>query len=253
VPVFGSADAFRRFARSVKQSGRYFRDTNSDAFLDLLLGEAKSRVQLVPTGSRLWRAQLGYELEEHIDFDEEVWAEPVPLPPSRMKPLPDRAREGRANPKGIAYLYLATRRETAMAEVRPWIGSYVSVGQFEILRELRLVNCTEESERMLHFGDPPPERWDEEVWQDVDDAFSRPVVSTDEAPDYVPTQILAEFFKVNGFDGVAYRSSLGQGHNIVLFDPNNAELEACGLYHVKNLSFAFEEATNPYFIRRGDS
>ena len=48
-----------------------------------------------------------------------------------MKPLGGRATDGRANPRGIPCLYLATTKETAMSEVRPWIGSYVSAGQFE--------------------------------------------------------------------------------------------------------------------------
>jgi hypothetical protein len=170
-----------------------------------------------------------------------------------MKPLPDRAREGRANPKGIAYLYVSSHRERAMAEVRPWIGAYVSVAELSVVRDLRLVNCTEDSERQVYLGEPPPERWDEEVRQDIDNAFSQPVVPTDEVPDYVPTQVLAEFFKVSGFDGVAYRSALGKGHNIVLFDPEGAQLRACGLYHAKNLTFTFDEASNPYFMRNKGS
>jgi hypothetical protein len=91
------------------------------------------------------------------------------------------------------------------------------------------------------------------VHQDIDDAFSRPVVPTDEASDYVPTQVLAEFFKVNGFDGLAYRSALGDGHNIVLFDPDMADLHCCLLYEVKNLQFRFQEAANGYFMRTDGS
>jgi RES domain-containing protein len=42
-----------------------------------------------------------------------------------MKPIPKWQGEGRANPRGIPVLYLATHRETALAEVRPWIGAVI--------------------------------------------------------------------------------------------------------------------------------
>jgi len=77
-----------------------------------------------------------------MDGTDETVTEDYPFDTKRMKPLLGRAREGRANPKGIPYLYLATHRDTAVAEVRPWKGGAVSVGQFKIMRDLKLVNTT---------------------------------------------------------------------------------------------------------------
>jgi hypothetical protein len=62
----------------------------------------------------------------------------------------------------------------------------------------------------------------------------------------VPTQILAELFKSEGYDGVGYRSSLGPGHNVALFDLDAADLIVCLLFEVKDISFKFEQAGNPY-------
>src|SRR3546814_9987253 len=59
--------------------------------------------------------------------------------PERMRPLADRATEGRANPKGIPMLYLCSSKDAAMSEVRPWLGSMVSLGHFEIRSEERRV------------------------------------------------------------------------------------------------------------------
>jgi RES domain-containing protein len=39
-----------------------------------------------------------------------------------MKPLRDRAREGRANPKGIPYLYLATHAKAAATRKNGKLG-----------------------------------------------------------------------------------------------------------------------------------
>jgi hypothetical protein len=127
-----------------------------------------------------------------------------------MKPLRGRARENRANPKGIPYLYVATHEEIAVAEVRPWIGEIVSVAQLRTTKELRFINCTiDEHRHVLCFKEPDERERERAVWQAIDQAFSRPVTADDDTADYAPTQVLAETFREGGFDGVGYRSSLG--------------------------------------------
>lgn len=97
-------------------------------------------------------------------------------------------------------------------------------------------------------GEPSPQEREEAVWRDIERAFARPVSPSDDLADYVPTQIIAELFKVIGFDGVAYGSSLGSGHNIALFDLDAAEIINCSLFQVKNIEFDFKEAANPYSL-----
>ena len=53
---------------------------------------------------------------------------------------------------------------------------------------------------------PEPEEVPKIVWRWIDLAFSEPVDREDSTVDYVPTQIIAELFKTNGFGGVKYRS-----------------------------------------------
>lgn len=62
---------------------------------------------------------------------------PVLFRPARMKPLPYQASEGRANPKGIPYLYTATYHDTAIVEVRPWVGALVSVTIVNLYQSLQ--------------------------------------------------------------------------------------------------------------------
>lgn len=50
------------------------------------------------------------------------------------------------------------------------------------------------------------------------------------------------------FDGIAYRSSLGEGHNIALFDIRAARLVRSHLFEARRLHFEFHEAANPYFL-----
>ena len=177
-----------------------------------------------------------------------------PLAKEKMKPLRDFAFEGRANPKGIPYLYLATHPETAMAEVARWAGPKISLGQFKVRRALTLINFTlgERPKTIYAGGEPPIELLEQYVWADIDSAFSKPVARNDASADYVPTQIIAELFKNNGYDGLAYQSSLGScypGHNVVLFDLDVADLVACAPHEVTQIEFKFKQLGNGYSLK----
>jgi hypothetical protein len=130
---FRSQWDFWHFRGAVHSGLRYIRTPEHDRFLKTILATSVSRRVVLQNGSFLWRAQLGNCWIKQTQ-GEETFEAPCAYSAKRMKPLPDRASEGRANAKGIPCLYLSTRKETAMAEVRPWIGSYISLGLFKILR-----------------------------------------------------------------------------------------------------------------------
>jgi hypothetical protein len=189
-------------------------------------------------------------LEKQYVDNEYIGDYPSPYPPKRMKPLRDRARENRANPKGIPFLYLSNHKETAMSEVRPSLGSLVSLAQFRPVRDLTIVNCwTDDEHPKFRMSTKPPYRifkpedQDRAVWHDIDRAFSEPVTRNDDLSSYVPTQIIAELFRAHEFDGIAYRSAFGKGHNIALFDLDAVTLVRCALYKVENIEFKFKEDT----------
>jgi RES domain len=249
MPAFKSYESYQRFADSVSTRWRYARDAEQVEFLQTVLSTSASRQEVLGAGHILWRAQRGNDLRAESFGEGEAEENPCPLGPERMKPRVNRACEGRANPKGISYLYLATQQKTAIAEVRPWIGSYVSIAQFALNREIRVVNCVSgERSTMVYSHEPGPEERERAVWQDIDRAFSQPVTSTDDTADYAPTQVLAEFFRESNLDGIAYGSSLGSGHNLALFDAGVAELLNCNLVQIDRIELDFSIAGNPYSV-----
>lgn len=249
ITEFESYRSYREFALSVTRRSRYTREPKQAAFLKAVLATSIARQEVIPSGTKLWRAQLDHALRPE-DLGGGVTEElPAPCDVARMKPLPARAREGRANPKGIPYLYLATHQDTAVAEVRPWMGSYVSIGQFAVTRDARVVNCVTGDDRlMMYLQEPAPQERERAVWRDIDRAFSQPVTSGEDTADYAPTQVIAEFFRENGLDGIAYGSSLGPGHNVALFDTEAARLVNCGLVQVRGVKLDLSLAGNPYFV-----
>lgn len=248
---FKSWNSYGNFASRIRHKRRYIRTPEDNEFLREVLRTSKSRIRDVPDGTKLWRAQLGHDWEPHYEGDRHVTDLPAAYLPERMKPLPGRATEGRANPKGIPALYLSTSRKTAMSEVRPWLGSLVSCAHFRIIRALKIVDFSVHhgSGFTLYFTEPDASKREEAVWRQIDQAFSEPTTAADDTAGYVPTQVIAELFKNEGFDGIAYKSAFGKrGYNIALFDPADAEITSCTLYTAKSLKFRFEQSSNPYSV-----
>ena len=233
--MFQCWSSFLSFREKKRHEERYFHSEEVQEFLNGALATARERFELIPERQRYWRAQLGSDLWPLDDGDgETVDYRPVPYPVKRMKPIPERASEGRVNPLGIPYLYLATDEKTAISEVRPWVGSYVTVAEFETRRPLKVVDCSRceidpivrtsrDFDMLFKLKPPSPEETTEIVWRWIDLAFSEPVDRDDSVAGYVPTQIIAELFKVNGFDGIEYRSVFNGGKNLALFDLSSAE------------------------------
>lgn len=226
--TFASWRSYWDFAREVTHERRYLLSAASRAFLDELVRTSAKRQSKLPAAHRLCRAQVAHSEYDHPD----AGLLPRPADPQRMIPLPNAASDGRANPRGIPCLYMADDRHTAIAEVRPWIGSLVSVAIMRTLKDQRLVDVRNDSNRTpiyLEDEPSPPER-EAAVWSHVARAFREPVLREDDRAGYASTQIIAEAFRNHGYDGIAYGSAFGEGRtNIVLFDTAAAELEACEL------------------------
>jgi len=243
MPEFISWRSYSAFACSIIKDWRFIRSPEQNAYIDAVLSSSSSRVTSIPSGAQLWRAQQKHEWAVEIHEGQEVDVL-APAKAERMKPLRDQAVEGRANPKGIPYLYASTHKETAIAEVRPWIGSLVTVAALTVLHPLKIVNCTSQaaSSPLYFFEEPNAADREAANWKAIDEAFSRPVTACEHSAEYAPTQVLAEAFRRNGFDGIAYRSStLGVGHNIAIFNLDYAEIAHCTLSVIKSLQIVAED------------
>lgn len=238
--VFSSPNAFEEFRKEISQQRRYLRSDGGDHFLRVVAQTCTRRLRTIPKGEIFWRAQIGHEWIVDSRFGTRTRG---PHSQSRMKPLQDRAFEGRVNPKGIPCLYFATTREVAMSEVRPWIGSVVSVGRFRTDRSLSVVDCS-----VLHDHETPrvevpsEEQIESTVWANIDRAFSRPVTRSDNTAEYAATQVLAEVFRLEGHDGIFYKSAFSaEGYNVALFDLDCADQIDSFLFTVQSATFAFRQ------------
>lgn len=250
------SDSFRRFEWAVERETRYVHNNDVKDFLAAVIESSEKRKDSVDEGSILWRAQRGFTWRTENEGTDEAFDVPDAFEAERMVPKAEFVSDGRVNPRGIPCLYLATTQEAAVAEVRPWVGSYISMAQFKVMRDVTVVDCTKDKRLFPNWllkkdpHDMPAEKREQIAWGEIGHAFSRPVTPDEPGTEYVPTQVLAEAFRAHGLGGIVYRSLLGEGFNVALFDCTAAELINCGLYDTTGVKFKFEQCSNPYFIRK---
>lgn len=247
-PTFKSRHDYFHFRREVVKSRRFIRSPETEAFLQAVAATCHARERIVKVGAGLRRAQVAHGLRPMYqtgDDGEEIYIDDIECAANkaRMIPLRDRAGDGRVNPRGIPCLYMATNDATAVSEVRPAIGAYVTVAGMKCLRELKLIDCSVLAKKhFFYFKEPEGEAMEKAVWSDIDRAFSAPADRSDDAAEYAPTQILAELFRSLGYDGVAYKSAFGEdGYNVAVFNIDDFEVGWCRLFQVKDITHKIEQ------------
>lgn len=261
-PEFAFWDSYSKFARHVRFSSRFVWGDVERAFLETVLATIRDRDLELKAGLPLYRAQRGVDWVEEKDengnwLSEDVWG----YGSSRMKPLTDRAKEGRANPTGIPVLYMGSTVETAVSESRPWVGAELSVALCKVLRPLKTLDLTLGHGKSSFAGAVfshvmggqalSAEEKERAVWIEIDNAFSQPVTVSDDRADYAPTQILAELFRNHGYDAIGYKSLFGdggerKGYNIAVFDLDAVEIVSCAPYRVSSIKVEAEQFGNPW-------
>ena len=70
--------------------------------------------------------------------------------------------------------------------------------------------------------------------------------------EYVPTQIIAELFKNEGYDGVVYKSSYEKGLNVVLFNLDSVQILNRHLFELRKICFEFTESEPNFIAKRSE-
>lgn len=210
--------SWEEFKWHVKHFMRFF-DSESDittraALLGPLTELIEKVVTTIPAGTKLWRARKGSSRVEP--------KEPLLLQ-SAIGPAPvEKSGHSRMSPAGISYLYLGDKPETCIAEIRPRVGSNVWLGKFELIKNMKIVDLSlVPNIEVGSIFDPGYEHdmyWARTFMDNFTYEISRPYDKEEFVLDYVPTQLLSEFFRSQGFEGIKFASSqFKDGYNYTLF------------------------------------
>ena len=145
-------------------------------------------------------------------------------PYSQMGPPPAViAKTNRMSPAGIPYLYLASDQETTLKECRIGSEEEAIVSEFISNDELQVLDLSTNrffaSDSIFDPDYDHDSTWMYSFWKSFVKEISEPVSEDkeDHSYEYAATQLVAEYYRIKGYDGICFKSSVGPGKNYVFF------------------------------------
>lgn len=222
-------DFYKKFGDELKYSNRFNISKDlQDKIDNYIQYHLKRKTFKLKAGELFYRARINA-----IDKKEPYDRKEMGAPPR------GQANSGRINPEGISYLYLAKSIETAIAEVRPWVGAKISVAKFILKKDIEIVSLHQEKHSNVKDYEI------EDIVKDLLNStpinhfyFATPTHNADRLA-YLPSQYLAELFKSEGMDGLEYSSVLHRnGENVALFDVSVAECLEVELHSISEVHYS---------------
>jgi len=222
--------SWREFAETIKFENRYFNDIfNKDALASFLTYSVKT----YHAGTQMYRARICKEISGYPK--EEVGAPPK-----------DKRSGGRVNPEGVGILYLSSTRETALYEVRSAVHDFVTIGQFILKNDIKVVDLTHlnmispvlfaEPEDLIRYAA------NQRCLKDIGNEISKPMRRSDSPLEYIPTQMISEFIKSANYAGVQYASTMTKdGVNLAVFDESCFECVSVSVCTIDELTYRYSE------------
>jgi len=213
---------WEEFCRRIKHERRFF-DQQGQGILSTILGDRESiGRQDNPLSACVVALQTGEHCFRARRADTEEAASPIVRDPRRLlsTPPPHLTPAGRMNPAGIPVFYGGFSEDICIAEVRPYVGGLVVVGEFRTTHRLRLLDLTMLDEHGFAGSMFQPDFYERVTrrlfLRSFHNLISRSVQPHEEVLEYLPTQAVAEYIaNVLGLDGIIYESAQtgGLGEN----------------------------------------
>lgn len=213
------------FEASLREEARFFSRRAESTLATIFDGLAaqktrEGRPAVIEAGpcaelSGLYRARV---FQSDANLIEALKRPDLEVGPPRWMSAP----AGRLNAHGISVFYGATTADTALAEVRPPIGSRVALARFELVRPMRLLDVQILREVFIEgslFDDQYLRRLERAKFLGrLSQRITQPVMPDDEPFDYLVTQAIADYLAgAMNLDGMIYVSAQAEGQNVVLF------------------------------------
>ncbi len=222
-------EQWKEFEQYLKYEARFFSRNAAAHLVTIFNGIDKmhttsGRSLVVDAGPG---TKLEFVYRARVFQNHERLQEALCRPDLHLGPPPYRfASAGRMNARGISVFYGANDPKVAIAEVRPPVGSKVMVGQFQIIKELRLLDLTAFQDirafGSLFDSDTAGKLERAKFLRSLSERITRQVMPDDEDFEYLTTQAIADFLATESsimLDGIIFPSvqTSGLALNVVLF------------------------------------
>ena len=195
---------FKSVAKDLEEKNRFFTDFR---FQKLLYWCAESKEfqgfskYALFKGKILYRARV-YEKDRDDELKTSLFEGYGPkgsfIPPSK-----EFVTDGRINPKRIVYLYCAESPSTAIAEISPLLKTEISVAEIQIIEPINIISFC----KLMNISSGKNDlvsKWRRELFIAFTEIFNHSYANS---INYLLCQYISEFYKINGYDGIAFRSS----------------------------------------------
>lgn len=191
-------ERFDLFCKEVCEESRFFYSEQTKTFLEdfynYITDESKDFVKHLTSGSFFYRARS----HDFISTNNAYIT--TPFTPIDMKPIPNIRANGRLNAYNINALYLSYDKGTAISEVRASAEAPVSVARFKTNKDLKVVRLSPGAPDWYSY-------FFDKLVLTLCHRFSQPLDNPHhQSREYIPTQIISEFLKTKGIDGIEYPS-----------------------------------------------
>ena len=216
---------------SIETESRYFNHKAQEIF-DAIFDDIEEKitpagrpvvVEVGPAAGRMTRVFRARSFQNMAPLEEAMCRPDRGLGP----PPRDEAREQRMSARGISIFYGATKRQVAVVEVRPPVGSIVLSAEFELTRSLRLLNLSAldwvQTDGSIFDHSYKPRRMKDAFLRTLRNKLCSPALPEFEPAAYYATQAVADFLanrKKPALDGILYPSTQAPylaGNNVALF------------------------------------
>lgn len=129
--------------------------------------------------------------------------------------------DGRNNIAGMSYLYVAQDVATACAEIKSTLRNLISVAEFEVISPLKIIDFSNDDKK---FSYEINEEYQMSIGQFITllmFQYCQPAVND---MDYKMTQILSDYIRKMGFDGIMYRSFFTMNNNYTIFNCHKSKI-----------------------------
>lgn len=226
---------WENFKETVKHGNRFFDihyRSSREEMLSVFNDFYEKMEEFVPVGTNIIRARL--EPKGPFDDKEKQTLECGPPPPTVAKSL-------RMSPNGISYFYGSEDEFTCKEEIKS-SDAKVLIGIFKTKIPLKLINLSfvPSIRPFSIFSDCYDHdlNWAHDFLKLFSQEVSKPVIEDETSIEYIATQIVSEYIRLKGYQGIKYKSSLTDSNNYALF---------CGRKKDQIYSYHFIEDTVPDF------
>lgn len=235
-------EKWEEIKNSLQCEARFF-NSHVKNFFDKIFSDIESHrthdgnnaITYIDSNTALFRARVFDSIEkvEHA----------LKHPEKEFGPPPHQyATSGRMNAQGIPVFYSAMSSDIAIAEVRPAVGSYVVVAQFNPVKALRILDISA-LDKLTPSTDSlfDPETTEKlaisSFLKRLSYKLTIPISGSRTDSEYLITQAVSEYLSVSEektFDGIKFKSTQkasngydeNDGYNIVLFTKSSAVTDA---------------------------